>query len=161
MSTTNELNVNIVEFLNKSQKEREEYVKNLQANVSDKTITRISAEKLSVPKNPTDPKVWEEIRQQHMDVYKQCFGDHGNSILEFTRHCDTCDKKLELTAQNVDYTCSNCDFKSDICQECQDLLFSEGTLSDEQFNRLRRQRILNSCPSGVGCQNEKAVKCAK
>jgi hypothetical protein len=172
MSTATELNVNIIEFLNKSQEEREEYVKNLrkiadclnfknlQANITDEIIMGVSAEKLSIPNNPTDPEAWEEIRRQHMDVYKQCFGDHDKNVVEITRHCDTCEKKLELTTPNVDYTCSVCDFKSDICQECQDLLFPEGALSAEQFDRLRKQRILNQCPDGVGCQNDGALKCS-
>jgi hypothetical protein len=66
-----------------------------------------------------------------------------------------------LTAEGVDYTCKTCAFKSDICGECQDMLFPTSELTSERFETLRKLRILNQCPEGVGCQDEKLKKLAQ
>ena len=72
--------------------------------------------KLSIPENPINPESWTKMENNLMNIYSSFFGG-----CESKRICDVCEKMLDLTTKDVDYTCNECGFRLDICNDLNNL----------------------------------------
>ena len=141
-TSINNKHVNVIEFLNKPKEEQEKLLAELQSmqKIESHHIS-LDIRKLSIPENPINPESWTKMENDLMNIYSSIFGG-----CESKRICDVCEKTLDLTTKNVDYRCNECGFRSDICNECQHIIFTDKL-------RQNHLRILKQCPVGVGCQD--------
>jgi len=140
------IHLNVIEFLNSLKEEQEKLLIGLQSMQNNSKYMDLEFRKLSSPENPTNPQSWTKMESELTSIYSSVFG--VNPEILSTRICDICEKTLDLTASNVDYTCNECGFRSDICNECQKYIFGNTKLTQEHSLRMLKQ-----CPEGVGCQD--------